>query len=50
MQSELTDEHRVFLSTDIASRSEVQYARAAVLVSAVFFFAAVTFAQRPLAR
>jgi diguanylate cyclase (GGDEF)-like protein len=49
MQTELRHEHRVFLSTDLASRSETQFARAAVLASAVLFFAAAPFATRPLA-
>jgi diguanylate cyclase (GGDEF)-like protein len=50
MQGELIDEQGVFLSTDLAGRSEVRFARAAVLVSALFFFGAVPFAQRPLAQ
>jgi diguanylate cyclase (GGDEF)-like protein len=49
MQSELTGERRVSLSTEIASRRGVQFAQAAVAVSAVFFFFVVPFGTRPLA-
>src|SRR6202163_3723875 len=48
MQSELTDEHRLFLSINLASQAEFRFARAAVLFSAMFFFAAVPFAKTPL--
>jgi diguanylate cyclase (GGDEF)-like protein len=43
-----TVDRRVFLSTDVTSRSEWWIALAAVLVSAVFFFGAVPFAKIPL--
>jgi diguanylate cyclase (GGDEF)-like protein len=48
MQTEPADEHRVFLSTELAGRREARYALTAVLVSAVLFFAAVPFAKTPL--
>jgi diguanylate cyclase (GGDEF)-like protein len=43
------DRRHAFLSTNIASRSERWTASAAVLISAIFFFAAVPFAKIPLA-
>lgn len=48
MQTELTSERRVFLSTGLAGRREVRFALAAVLVSGVLFFAALPFATRQL--
>jgi signal transduction histidine kinase len=50
MPTSLPDEHRVFLSKDLASRREIRFAVVAVLVSAAFFVAAVPFAKSPLAR
>ena len=49
MQTEVTDERRVFLSTGVAGRREVRYALAALLVSAVIFFAAAPIATMQLA-
>jgi diguanylate cyclase (GGDEF)-like protein len=48
MPSELTNDHRMFLSTELASRREARFALTAVLISAAFFFAAVPFATRQL--
>jgi diguanylate cyclase (GGDEF)-like protein len=48
IQDKETDDRRAFLSTDVASRPERRIALAAVLVSAIFFFAAVPFAKIPL--
>jgi diguanylate cyclase (GGDEF)-like protein len=48
MQNEPTDERRVFLSTEFATRTEGRFALLAVLVSVTFFFAALPFATRPL--
>src|SRR5580765_2924256 len=50
MQGDPADEHRIFLSTGLAGRSDVAIARASVLVSAVLFVAAVPFATQPLWR
>jgi PAS domain S-box-containing protein len=49
MQSALPIEHRILLSTDLAGGRQAKFALAAVLVSAVFFFATVLFAKTPLA-
>lgn len=48
MQTELTSERRVFLSTGLAGRREVRCALAAVLVSGVIFFAELPFASQRL--
>ena len=48
MLIELTHTRSVFLSTDPASRREVRFAGAAVLASALLFFAIAPFATRQL--
>jgi diguanylate cyclase (GGDEF)-like protein/PAS domain S-box-containing protein len=50
MQSELTSERGIFLSTTLAGRREVRFALAALLVSVVIFLAAAPFAKTPLAQ
>ncbi|HVC12463.1 MAG TPA: diguanylate cyclase [Burkholderiales bacterium] len=50
MPSPLQDQQRLFLSTKPASRADVRYARAAVLVSVVIFLAAAPFAGTLLAQ
>jgi PAS domain S-box-containing protein len=48
MSTKLASERRIFLSTDIASRSEFRVALVAVLGFAAFFLALVPFATMPL--
>jgi PAS domain S-box-containing protein len=48
MSGKLTSERRIFLSTDIASRSEMRVAMATVLAFAALFFALVPFATMRL--
>ena len=48
MLVELTHTRSFFLSTDLAGRREVRFARVAILASAVLFFAMVPFATRQL--
>jgi PAS domain S-box-containing protein len=50
MQSELINEHRAFVSTELAGNREFRFALAAVLVSFVIFVAAAPFAKMPLAQ
>jgi hypothetical protein len=49
MPSERADRPRIFLSTELAGRAAVRFARAFVLASAALFVAAVPFATKPLA-
>jgi hypothetical protein len=48
MSGQLTSERRIFLSTDIAGRSELRIALATVLAFAALFFALVPFATMRL--
>ena len=50
LHSELTNENRAFLSTELAGRREVRFARAAVLVSVAIFLVAAPFATMQLAQ
>jgi hypothetical protein len=50
MQTELSRERGLFLSTGLAGRREVWFALAAVLVSGLVFLAALPFATNPACR
>lgn len=48
MQNEWVHQPQIFLSTQLAGSREKHFAQAAVLLSAIFFFAAAPFAKIPL--
>jgi hypothetical protein len=50
MRGELTNERRIFLSTELVGGREVGIALAAIAVSAVPFVAALPFASMPMGR